>query len=192
MKRANCARTGSFRPSSWRSRARSSMPVSNPTIWWMGSPTKRNSANAISDTTSITSKLCSNRRMINVGIGKAPLSAASRLFHSGFLSEPIKQYLVIRPLHDLDGLRRAPDQGLLVQWNIRGILVYDAERLGDEVVSPCGIKFDQDAPAQVLDLRIAVATQIILPATFAIAAANDVDKNVARFEGIRRPTQEVE
>src|SRR5215510_15488570 len=128
--------TGSLRPSSSLSFSRSSSEVSCPTIWLTGSPTKRNSTNASSATVTMTKAASSSRRMANASMscaddlrwgrarGERPRRRSPRLL---LHPHPIEEDLVVGALHDIDLLRRAPDQGLLVQRDQPGLVVADAE-----------------------------------------------------------------
>src|SRR5215510_15038954 len=114
-KRANCTATGSLRPSSSRKRKRSSSEVSCPTIWLMGSPTKRNSTKASSATVSMTMAASNSRRIVKANIGRLlqeGRGAGRTSRHHLHLLHlcPVKQNLVVGPLHDVDLLRHAPGQ----------------------------------------------------------------------------------
>src|SRR5215204_2548452 len=57
---------------------------------------------------------------------------------------PVEQDLVVRPLHHLDLLRDAPHQRLLVQRNVRDVLMLDTVGLRDHIVALLGVGLDQD------------------------------------------------
>src|SRR5262249_57511921 len=81
----------SFKPSAWRRVSRSSKLVSSPTIWLIGSPTKRNSANAIKATTSMTSTASSARRITKASI--ADLAHRQRRWVAGTKLQPARSPL---------------------------------------------------------------------------------------------------
>src|SRR5262245_25000260 len=195
-KRTNCTATGSLRPSSSRKRKRSSREVSCPTIWLMGSPTNLNSTKASSATVSMTMAASNSRRMVKASIGLlrrglAPGQSARRphLLHLC----PVKQDLVVGPLHDVDLLGHAPGQRLLMQRQHAHLLVIDAERLGDHVVALGGVGLDQDLLPQLLDPLVTIAT-IVEEAAFAVGvpAANNVGNDIPAIERARGPAQEIE
>src|SRR5262245_55179781 len=186
-KRANCTGTGSLRPSSSRKRKRSSIEVSCPTIWLTGSPTNRNSTKASSATVNMTMAASNSRRIAKASIGRsaadlAPKRAARR--HARLLHlSPVEQDLVVGPLHDLDLLRHAPGQRLLMQRQHPDFLVIDAEGLGDHLVALGRIGLDQDLLGEVLDLLVAIAA-VVEGAAFAVgvAAAHDIGNYVPAIE----------
>src|SRR6516165_6434791 len=189
-KRANCTGIGSLSPSSSRSFSRSSMEVSWPTIWLMGSPTKRNTTKAMRATVTMTKAASKSRRMANASIGGSrlcnsarprehPWPLHSRLFHL----RPVEQDLVVGALHDLDFLRHAPDQRLLVQRDDPCLLVADAECLRDHVVALLGIGLHQDQLVELGNPGVAVAAEIEGPAfAVGIPTADDVLDHVPAVE----------
>src|SRR5712691_9134249 len=109
------------------------------------------------------------------------------------LPEPIEQDLIVGALHDLQLLGDAPHQRLLVQRNMRDLVMDDAESLGDHVVALFGIDLAEDLAGEVFDLGIAIAAEIELPAVaILVAAADDVVEHVQRIERARRPAEQVE
>src|SRR6185295_9802635 len=194
-KRANCTATGSLRPSSSRKRKRSSSEVSCPTIWLMGSPTKRNSTNASSATVSMTMAASNNRRIVKANIGRLVqegrrgAGTSARRHHLLHLC-PVKQNLVVGPLHDVDLLGRTPGQRLLMQRQHAYLLVIDAEGLGDHLVALGGIGLDQDLLPQLLDPLVTVAA-VVEEAAFAVGVptADDVGNDVPAIERAWGPSQ---
>src|SRR5215467_8575880 len=176
MKRTNCTSTESFKPSASRSFSRSSKLVSSPTIWLIGSPTKRNNANAIKATTSMTSTASSARRITKASMGYYPPGEGGR--HSIF-PEPVEQDLIVGPLNNVDLLGDAPDQRLLVQRDVSRILVNHSIGLRDHVVALGLVAFHENLVAQLLDLGIAVIAEIELPTlALLVAAAGEVQEHV--------------
>src|SRR5262245_16244858 len=189
-KRANCTGIGSLSPSSSRSFSRSSIEVSWPTIWLMGSPTKRNTTKAMRATVTMTKAASKSRRMANASIGSLrlcnsatprgiPRPLRSRLFHF----RPVEQDLVVGALHDLNFLRHAPDQRLLVQRDYPGLLMADAECLRDHVIALLGIGLHQDQLVELANPGIAVAAEVEGPAfAVGVTTANDVLDHVPAVE----------
>src|SRR5262245_44492667 len=149
-KRPNWTATGSSRPSSWRSRWRSSSDVSWPTIWLTGSPTKRNSTKAKSATVTMTKAASSSRRMANARIsrerrverGRRRALTRRRRRRSLLHLRPVEEDLVVGAQHHLlHLLRHAPDQRLLMQRDEPDLLVVDAEGLGNQLVALLGVRF---------------------------------------------------
>src|SRR5262245_24445228 len=196
-KRANCTGIGSLSPSSSRSFRRSSIEVSWPTIWLMGSPTKRNTTKAMRATVTMTMAASKSRRMANASIGRGyptahraadfPQPVRSRLFHL----RPVEQDLVVGALHDLNFLRHAPDQRLLVQRDDPGLVVADAECLRNHVVALLGIGLHQDLLVERVDLGIAISAEIE-GSTFAVGVAttDDVLDHIPAVERARRPAEQ--
>src|SRR5436190_2911768 len=206
-KRANCTGIGSLSPSSSRRRKRSSSEVSCPTIWLTGSPTKRNSVKAMRATVTMTMAASKSRRMANASIyaclnpwrtvaaedrrrGARPRGVwTSTLLHL----HPVEQDLIIGALHHLYLLGDAPDQRLLMQRDDPGLLVVDAEGLGDQLVTLLGVRIHQDQLVELGDPGIAVAAEVE-GAAFAVGipAADDVLDHVPAIERARRPAQQIE
>src|SRR5262249_9696673 len=89
------------------------------------------------------------------------------------LIEPIKQDLVVGALHHLELLRDAPGERLLVQRNVGPVLLLrDLVGVLDHLVALPLVRLDQDLVSELLDLLVAVAAEIIVPAgAFFVAAA---------------------
>src|SRR5204863_1262978 len=207
-KRANCTGIGSLSPSSSRRRKRSSSEVSCPTIWLTGSPTKRNSVKAMRATVTMTMAASKSRRMANASIdpclnpwrtvaagedrrrGARPRGVrTATLLHL----HPVEQDLVIGALHHLYLLGDAPDQRLLMQRDDPGLLVVDAEGLGDQLVTLLGVRLHQDQLVELGDPGIAVAAEVEGTAfAVGIPAADDVLDHVPAIERPRRPAQQIE
>ncbi len=112
---------------------------------------------------------------------------------SVFLLDPIEEDLIIRPLGDLDLLRHAPSQRLLVQWNKSSLLVNDPERLRDQVVALFEIGLNEDLLVQLIDLGVAVAPVIELRSVaVGVAAAGEIGNDIPAVERAWGPAQEVE
>src|SRR5215813_1241898 len=188
-KRANCTGIGSLSPNSSRSFSRSSIEVSWPTIWLMGSPTKRNTTKAMRATVTMTKAASKSRRMANASMAvrgyataqgrDLPRPLRSRLFDF----RPVEQDLVVGTLHDLNFLRHAPDQRLLVQRDYPGLLMADAECLRDHVVALLGIGLHQDQLVELANPGIAVAAEVEGPAfAVGVTTADDVLDHVPAVE----------
>src|SRR5437764_12580213 len=86
----------------------------------------------------------------------------------------------------------APHQRLLMQRNVRDLVVNDAERFRDHVVAFLGIDFAEDLTGQFLDRLAATATQIALPAlTLLVPPADDVGEDVPETERTGYPAPRV-
>src|SRR5262249_7995798 len=167
----------------------------------MGSPTKRNKVNAISATTSITSRAWRARRRRNASIPSLRCGRAAKArrksrtlagFSASFLPEPIEQNRIVGALHDLDLFRHAPYQRLLVQRDVRDLLVDDAHGLGDHLVTFCQIGFAQYFAGQGFDLLAAIPAEIELTAVaLLVATADDVVEHVPPVERAGRPAEQI-
>src|SRR5690606_2563998 len=112
---------------------------------------------------------------------------------SVFLLDPIEEDLIIRPLGDLDLLRHAPSQRLLVQRNKSSLLVNDPERLRDQVVALFEIGLNEDLLVQLINLGVAVAPVIELRSiAVGVAAAGEIGNDIPAVERAWGPAQEVE
>src|SRR5262245_54248495 len=202
-KRPNWTATGSSRPSSWRSRWRSSSDVSWPTIWLTGSPTKRNSTKARSATVTMTKAASSSRRMANASM--SPEWCVGQRRCRGFLTlrrrprfllhlRPVEEDLVVGAQHHLlHLLRHAPDQRLLMQRDQPDLLVVDAEGLSDQLVALLGVGLDEDQLVELRYPRIAPTAQVESGAfAVGVAAADDVLEDVPAVERSRRPAEKTE
>src|SRR6516225_3490815 len=164
----------------------------------MGSPTKRNTTKAMRATVTMTKAASKSRRMANASIGGSrlcnsarprehPRPSRSRLFYL----RPVEQDLVVGALHDLECLRHAPDQRLLVQRDDPCLLVADAECLRDHVVALLGIGLHQDLFVERVDLGIAVSAEVE-GSTLAVSVAttNDVLDHIPAVERSRCPAEQ--
>src|SRR5882757_2593564 len=202
--RANCTSTGSLRPSDCRISARWAADVSIETIWFTGSPAKRNIENAMMPTASMTPIAWSTRRRVKASIStfhcfsdlarrcatgkrQVPEAWASGTCFARrsftLFGGPIEQDLVVRALGQLDLVRDAPGQRLLVQGNVTVFLDDDIVGLLDQLVALGGVGLDQRLVGQRIDLAVAIAAEIGLAAggiLRIVAAAEDIVQHVVR------------
>src|SRR5262249_17257585 len=109
------------------------------------------------------------------------------------LPEPIEQNRIVGALHHLDLLRDAPHQRLLVQRDVRDLLVDDAHGLCNHLVAFGQIGFPQDFAGQSLDLLAAIAAKIELPpVALLVTAAEDISEYVTPVERAGRPAKQIE
>src|SRR5262249_12580005 len=97
-----------------------------------------------------------------------------------FLSEPIKQDLVVGTLDHCDFVGNAPCQRLLVQRHVSPVLnLADFIGLLDQLITLRLVAFNKDLFDQFLNLRIAIISDIIIAAeALLIAAPIHVRENV--------------
>src|SRR3954470_9274222 len=162
--------TGSSRPSDFRIAARSAPDVSIPTIWFTGSPAKRNIENEMIPTAIMTPMAWMARRSVKASICSFHISSVARIIalarnsksrkpdleSDGFrdfttcrhllvlLGRPVEQDLVVRTLGQLHLLRDAPGERLLVQRDVGPVLHRDLEGLLDQEIALARIGFHEN------------------------------------------------
>src|SRR3954451_13064189 len=178
--------TGSSRPSDFRIAARSAPDVSIPTIWFTGSPAKRNIENEMIPTAIMTPMAWMARRSVKASICSFHISSAARIIalarnsksrkpglgRIGFrdfttcrhlfvlLGRPVEQDLIVRALGQLHLLGHAPGQRLLMQWHVGPVLHRDLPSLLDQQIALRRIEFQENLVRDFVELLVAVTSEI--------------------------------
>src|SRR6476661_10714547 len=172
---------GSSRPSDLRISARCAAEVSSDTIWFTGSPAKRNIENEMIPTASMTPTAWIARRRVKASMWSFHVSAeATRLAVEArneksrkrlppglhlceyllfLFGRPEEQDLVVRALGQFHFFRHAPRQRLLVQRNVAVVLCHEFVGLLDHLVALGHIGLQQHLVGQRVELLVAIAAE---------------------------------